>query len=94
MRTVLMTVIGVALAFAFDALAAALKRRGAARALDGGMLFVWIWLGIMIADFYLGVSEGNALPFEIAVHAFLFAVPAGVGWYLSRRRRAPAEITD
>jgi len=94
MRTLLMTVIGVALAFAFDAVAVLLNKRGAARALDGGQLFIWLWLGIMIADFFVGVSEGNTVTLELGVHALLFAVPAGVAWLLSRRHRARRPVPD
>jgi hypothetical protein len=91
MRTLLMLAVGVALAVAFDALAAVLTKRGAARALDGGRLFIWIWLGVMVADFYGGVAAGNTVLLELGVHALLFAVPAGAAWLLWRRRReAPA----
>lgn len=94
MRTLVVMVIGVALAFAFDTIAAVLNKRGAARTLDGGRLFIWIWLGIMLADFYVGVSAGNTVSLELGVHALLFALPAGVGWLLSRRRRAQHPVRD
>ena len=87
MRTLLMMVVGVALAVAFDAVAALLNKRSPGLALDGGRLFIWTWLGIMIVDFYIGVSEGNTVLLELGVHALLFAVPAAVAWWLSRRRR-------
>src|SRR5712691_69663 len=87
MRTLLMMVVGVALAVAFDAIVAWLNKRGAGRAIDGARLFIWTWLGIMIVDFYIGVSEGNTVLLELGGHALLLAVPAGAAWWLSRRRR-------
>jgi hypothetical protein len=89
MRTFLMTAIGVALAFAFDAIVAALNKRKATPAIDGGRWFIWIWLAVSAVDFGVGVATGHAVSLELAVHALIFAVPAAAGWYLSRRRRAP-----
>jgi hypothetical protein len=89
MRTAAMIVVGVVLAIAFDLIVAALKRRGHATGTDAGRLFITIWLGIMVVDFYVGVSEGNAIPLELGVHALLFLVPAGLAWWLSRRRAQP-----
>ena len=88
MRTLLMTVIGVAFAVAFDIVVAALHQRGKSRGNDGARLFIWIWLAITIADFWLGVEEGHAVSLELGVHALIFIVPAGAAWYLSRRRQA------
>jgi hypothetical protein len=90
MRTFLMTAIGVALAFAFDAIAAALHKRDATRAIDGGRWFIGIWLVVSAVDFAVGVATGHAASLELAVHALIFTVPALVGWYLSRKRRVPA----
>jgi hypothetical protein len=87
MRTAAMIVVGVVLAIAFDLVVSALKRRGRARETDGGHLFILIWLGVMVVDFYAGVSEGNSIPLELGVHSLLFAVPAGAAWWLSRRHR-------
>ena len=89
MRTFLVIVIGVALAFAFDAAAAALKKRSATRAIDGGPWFIGIWLVVSTVDFGVGVQTGHAVSLELAVHALIFAVPAALAWYLSRRRRPP-----
>ena len=88
MRTAAMIVVGVVLAIAFDLLVSWLKRTGRARRTDSGRLFTLIWLGIMVADFYAGVSEGNSVALELGVHALMFAVPAGAAWWLSRRRQA------
>jgi hypothetical protein len=94
MRTLLMTVIGIAFAVAFDVVVAMLHQRGKTRAADGAQLFIWIWLAITIVDFWVGVEEGHAVSLELGVHALIFIVPAAAAWYLSRRRRASAVKPD
>ena len=94
MRTLLMTVIGVAFAVAFDAAVAALHQRGKSRGADGALLFIWIWLAITIVDFWVGVEEGHAVSLELGVHALIFIVPAAAAWYLSRLRQASAVKPD
>jgi hypothetical protein len=94
MRTLLMTVIGVAFAVAFDIVVAALHQRGKSRGNDGALLFIWIWLAITIVDFWVGVEEGHAVSLELGVHALIFIVPAAAAWYLSRRRRASPAKPD
>jgi hypothetical protein len=89
MRTLIVIVIGVALAFAFDAIAAAINQRRVTRGIDGGWLFIWAWLLVTVADFGVGVATGHPMLAEIAIHALIFVVPAGVAWYLSRRRETP-----
>ena len=94
MRTLLMTVIGIALAVAFAVVFEMLHRRGKSRDADGARLFILIWLAITVVDFWIGVEEGHALSLELGVHAVIFIVPAAVAWYLSRRRRAPTVKPD
>ena len=89
MRTLIAIVIGVALAFALDAIVAAVNSRRVTRGVDGGWLFIWAWLLISVADFGVGVATGHPVLVEVAVHALIFVVPAGVAWYLSRRRETP-----
>ena len=89
MRSFIVIVIGVALAFAFDAIAAAVNSRRVTRGLDGGWLFIWAWLLIAVADFGVGVVTGHPVFAEVAIHALIFLVPAAVAWYLSRRRETP-----
>jgi len=86
MRTLLITVIGLALAVAFDVVLEMLRRRGKSRSGDGARLFVWIWLAISIVDFWVGIEEGHGVSLELGVHALIFIVPAAAAWYLSRRR--------
>ena len=94
MRTLLMTVIGVAFAVAFDVVVAMLHQRGKSRATDSARLFIWIWLAITIVDFWVGVEEGHGVLLELGVHALIFIAPAAAAWYLSRRRRASAVKPD
>jgi hypothetical protein len=88
-RTLIVIVIGIALAGAFDAVVAAVNRRRITRGLDGGWLFIWTWLLVSVADFGVGVATGHPVIAEIAIHALIFVVPAAVAWYLSRRRETP-----
>ena len=94
MRTLLMTVIGLALAVAFDVVLEMLRRRGKNRSADGARLFIWIWLAITAVDFWVGVEEGHGVSLELGVHALIFIVPAAAAWYLSRQRRAPTVKPD
>ena len=94
MRTLLMTVIGIALAVAFTVVFEMLHRRGKSRDADGARLFILIWLAITVVDFWIGVEEGHAVSLELGVHALIFIVPAAAAWYLSRRRRASAVKPD
>jgi len=94
MRTLLMTVIGLALAVAFDVVFEMLHRRGKSRSTDGARVFIWIWFAITVVDFWVGVEEGHAVSLELGVHALIFFVPAAVAWYLSWRRGAAAVKPD
>jgi hypothetical protein len=88
MRTTLIIALGVALAAAFDFLAAARNgRRVGVRSIDGGRIFMWAWLAFTLVDFVVGVTSGHGALLELAIHALIFAVPATAAWYLSRRRR-------
>jgi hypothetical protein len=88
MRMTLIIALGVALAAAFDFFAAALSgRRVGPRSIDGGRIFMWVWLAFTLVDFVVGVMAGHGALLELAIHALIFAVPAAAAWYLSRRRR-------
>jgi len=94
MRTLLMTVIGVAFAVAFDGVVAVLQQRDKSRTAGGAQLFIWIWLAITIVDFWVGVEEGHGVLLELGVHALIFVVPAAAAWYLSRRRQGSTVKRD
>ena len=89
MRTFLVIALGCALAIVFDAVAAKVNRRYGSRNIDGGALFIWAWLAFTLVDFAVGVAAGHGALLEVAIHALVFAVPAALAWYLSRRRRVP-----
>jgi uncharacterized membrane protein len=94
MRTLLMTVVGIAFAVAFDVVFEMLHRRGKSRRVGDARLFILVWLAITVVDFWIGVKEGHAVSLELGVHALIFIVPAAAARYLSRRRRAPAVNLD
>ena len=73
MRTLLMTVIGLALAVAFDVVLEMLRRRGKSRGADGAQLFIWIWLAITSVDLWVGVEEGHGVSLELVAHARPYA---------------------
>jgi hypothetical protein len=89
MRTLVVIVVGIALAGAFDAIAAMVNARRVTRGVDGGWLFIWTWLLVAVADFGVGIVTGHPVFAEIAIHLLIFVVPAAVAWFLSRRRETP-----
>ena len=95
MRTLLLTLVGVLVLFAFVAIAGAVNRRKGTPGINAPRAFVFIWLGVSAAHFYIGVvREGYPVATELAVHAVIFGVPALLAWYLARRSRANVRITD
>jgi hypothetical protein len=88
MRTLALTALGVVLLLAFVAIAATRKRGPGPPAFNAPRAFIFLWLGISAAHFYIGVfREGYPVGMELAVHAIIFGVPAALAWYLSRRSR-------
>ena len=94
MRTLTLTSLGVLLLFAFVAIAATMKRRQGPPAFDAPRAFIFLWLGVSAAHFYIGVvREGYPVTMELAIHAIIFGVPALLAWYLSRRASVNASDT-
>ncbi len=85
MRTLLVILIGIIVLFAVVGLASTLNRGRDGKPIDGAMIFVWLWLGFVLVDCYVGVKAGHGLFLELAIHALVFAVPTTLAWYLSRR---------
>lgn len=91
MRTVALTSLGVVLLIAFVAIAATASKRHGPPAFNAPRAFIFLWLGVSAAHFYIGVfREGYPIGVELAVHAIIFGIPAGIAWYLLRRSRRPA----
>jgi hypothetical protein len=89
MRTLLLTLVGVLLLLAFVAIAKALNRGKGTPGINAPRAFIFLWLGISAAHFYIGVArEGYPVAMELAIHAIIFGVPALLAWYLARRERA------
>lgn len=94
MRTLALTSLGLVLLLAFVAIAATLKKGHGPPAFNAPRAFIFLWLGISAAHFYIGVfREGYPIGMELAVHAIIFGVPAAVAWYLLRRSRASSAPT-
>jgi hypothetical protein len=94
MRTLALTSLGVVLLLAFVAIAATARKHDAPAAFNAPRAFIFLWLGISVAHFYIGVvREGHPVGMELALHAIIFGVPAGIAWYLSRRSRANSPRT-
>ena len=88
MRTLLLTLVGVLVLLAFVAIDNAIKTRRGTAGINAPRAFVFTWLGVSAAHFYIGVvREGYPVPMELAIHAIIFGVPAILAWYLSRRSR-------
>jgi hypothetical protein len=87
LRTLLVILIGITALFASVGVASTLNKGRSGRPIDGAMVFVWLWLGFVLVDCYIGVRAGHGLALELAIHALVFAVPAALAWYLSRRNQ-------
>jgi FtsH-binding integral membrane protein len=88
MHTLRITLIGLILLSLFIFVAAQIKQRKNRPAVDGAYLFIWVWLVVSIANFFVGVfiAQYSVLT-ELAVHVIVFGVPAGVAWFMSRKFR-------
>lgn len=94
MRTLALTSLGLVLLLAFVAIAAARNKGQGSPAFNAPRAFIFFWLGISAAHFYIGVvREGYPLGMELAIHAIIFGVPAAVAWYLWSRSRASSAPT-
>jgi hypothetical protein len=87
-RTLALTSLGLVLLLAFVAIGATRNKGQGSPAFNAPRAFIFLWLGISAAHFYIGVfREGYPIAMELAIHAIIFGIPAGVAWYLWRRSR-------
>lgn len=80
MRTIVLILIGLALA----ALAAWLAKP--ARRVVAAWLFTGTWLLVTLWNLRTGMSHGYSLQEELPIQAAIFAVPVIAAWVLARRR--------
>jgi len=76
MRTLILIVIGLALAIALLRLAPPAWRTGAA------VLFTLLWLAVAGWNLRTGLSHGYTLAQELPIHVPLFGVPVALAWAL------------
>lgn len=80
MRTIIVIVIGIALAAAFVFGANFLDKSK----MTGFYVFALAWLVFCAVDFYWGVNSGYGWREELGIHALLFAVPAIVAFLAAK----------
>lgn len=89
MHTLRLTLIGLILLSVFVFVTAQINQRNNRRGVDGAWIFIWVWLVVSMLNFIVGVVvAGYSVATEVVVHVIVFGLPAGVAWYLSRKRRA------
>lgn len=95
MHILVMTAAGVAGLLAFTLIAHAVNRQRNTGFVDGGRLFVWIWLLVSVANFFVGVMKAGISPLiELGVFTIVFGLPATLALVVSsglRRRRLRME---
>ena len=74
MRTLILVVVGLALA------ALALRFAPAAQRTLAVTLFTLLWLGVCALNLRTGLSHGYTLAEELPIHAVLFGVPSAAAW--------------
>jgi len=74
-------------------IAHAINRRRSHGFVDGGRLFIWIWLFVCVANFATSVIDAGRSPLiALGVFAFVFGAPAALALLVSqslRRHRSP-----
>lgn len=86
MHTLRITLIGLILLSLFVFVAAQINGRKNRPDVDGGHLFILVWLVVSIANFSVGVFiAGYSVLTELGVHVVVFGLPAAVAWFMSRK---------
>lgn len=76
MRTVIIILIGLALATAVLRLVPSAWRTAAA------LMFTLLWLAVSLWNLRTGLSHGYTLAQEVPIHVPLFGVPVALAWAL------------
>jgi apolipoprotein N-acyltransferase len=86
---------GLVLLIAFVLVANSINKRKSTPPVNGARIFIWFWLVVSIINFCVGVFiAGYSVMSEIIVHIFVFGLPAGIAWYLSRRFRSKVRLSN
>lgn len=80
MRTLLVLAVGFVLSLVFVFAAGALGKGKT----SGAYLFIALWLGFCVVDFFMGVRAGYAPLDELGIHAVLFTIPALSAYLIAR----------
>jgi hypothetical protein len=87
MHIVWVVVFGLVALGVFVAATVVLRRSGFA--IDGALIFIWVWLAASLVNGAIGVAYAN-IPIvnEIAAFIPIFGIPAIAAWYVSRRMQS------
>lgn len=93
MPTLVVMAAGIVGLLVFALTAHAINRRRSEGFVDGGRLFIWIWLFVSVANFVVSVVDAGRSPLiALGVFAFVFGAPAGLALLVSqslRKHRTP-----
>ncbi len=96
MHSIVLTVCGVVGVLLVALIAHAINRRRSHGYIDGGRLFIWIWLVVSVANFAMRTTEGIATPLvELGIFAVVFGIPAALALAVShslRKHRRPTHV--
>jgi len=85
MRTLIVIIIGLALAGVFVFGTNFINKGRTAPVINGSYWFIALWLIFCVVDFYIGVFRaGYSAKDEFVIHLIVFGVPAVAAWFLPR----------
>jgi hypothetical protein len=98
MHTLVITTAGVVGMVAVTLVAHAVNRQRHKGFVDGGRLFVWLWLLLTVSDFAMSIADDGIPPIvALGEFAVAFGLPAALAlivWGSLRRRRLAPETTE
>ena len=96
MHSIVLTAGGVVGVLLVALIAHAVNRRRRHGFIDGGRLFIWIWLVISVANFAIGTIESRTTAMvELGIFAVVFGIPVALALAVShslRKRRPPTHV--
>lgn len=93
MHTFVVMTVGIVGLLLFASIAHAVNRRRSQGFVDGGRLFIWIWLVVCVTNFAVGVFSAGISPLiELGIFAVVFGAPTALALLVSqslRKSRSP-----